>query len=145
MSKDVNAHTITSLKLKLFYFFIYCCQHHERKTLVLKYFCYQTDSDQVLNTSIFSAVFLASPYYNYLSSTASTTMIYWRYSNSVNTGSSLPNISDVMTRKRRNVIGIDMIRNNRITSHLWYLRRWYLKLQPIRKHNWSSIHVECWM
>jgi hypothetical protein len=35
-------------------------------------------------------------------------------SNSVNTESSLPNISDVMTRKGRNVIGIDMIRNNRI-------------------------------
>ena len=34
--------------------------------------------------------------------------------NSVNTGSSLPNISDVMTRKRWNVIEIDMIRNNHI-------------------------------
>jgi hypothetical protein len=29
--KDFNALTITSLKLNLFYFFIYCCQHHERK------------------------------------------------------------------------------------------------------------------
>ena len=56
--KDFNAQTITSLTLNLFYFFIYCCQHHERKTLVLKYFCYQTDSDQVLNTSIFSTFFL---------------------------------------------------------------------------------------
>jgi hypothetical protein len=106
-------------QLNLFYFFIYCCQHHERKTPVLKYFCYQTDSDQVLNTIIFSAVFLASPYYNYLSSTASTTMICWRcHSNSVNTGSSLPKISDVMTRKRRNVIGIDMIRSNRIARSI---------------------------
>ena len=25
--------TITSLKLNLFYFYIYCCQHHERKTI----------------------------------------------------------------------------------------------------------------
>ena len=31
--KDFNALTITSLKLNLFYFFIYCCQHHERKTI----------------------------------------------------------------------------------------------------------------
>jgi hypothetical protein len=33
-------------------------------------------------------------------------------SNSVNTGSHLPRNSDVKTRKRRNVVGIDMIRNN---------------------------------
>jgi hypothetical protein len=33
---------------------------------------------------------------------------------SINTGSSLPYISDVMTRKRRNMNGIDMIRNNHI-------------------------------
>jgi hypothetical protein len=36
------------------------------------------------------------------------------HSNSVNTGSRLPISSDVKTRKRRNVVGIDMIRNNRI-------------------------------
>ena len=30
--KDFNAQIITSLKLNLFYFFIYCCRHHERKT-----------------------------------------------------------------------------------------------------------------
>ena len=30
--KNYNAQTITSLKLDLFYFFIYCCQHHKRKT-----------------------------------------------------------------------------------------------------------------
>ena len=47
----------------------------------------------------------------------STTMISWRcHTNSVNTGSSLPNIQDVMTRKRRNVIGIDMFQNNRIAT-----------------------------
>ena len=53
--KDFNALTITSLKLNLFYFFI-----HERKTT-----CLQTDSG-VPNTSIYSAIFLASPHYNYL-------------------------------------------------------------------------------
>jgi hypothetical protein len=78
------------------------------------FFWYQTDSG-VPNTSIYSAVSLASPYYNYLSSTASTTMICWRcHSNSVNTGSRLPICSNVKIRKRRNVVGIDMFRNNRI-------------------------------
>ena len=42
-------------------------------------------------------------------------MICWRcHSNSINPGRRLPNISDVKTRKRRNVVEIDMIRNNRI-------------------------------
>jgi hypothetical protein len=42
-------------------------------------------------------------------------MICWRcHSNSINPGSRLPNISDVKTRKRRNMVEIDMIRNNRI-------------------------------
>jgi len=50
-------------------------------------------------------------------------MICWRcHSNSVNTGSSPLNISDVMTRKRWNVIGIDMIRNNRLAcKHCNYI------------------------
>ena len=36
--KDFNAQTITSLKLNLVYFFIYRCQHHERKTTCLDIF-----------------------------------------------------------------------------------------------------------
>ena len=38
--KDFNAQTITSLtlKLNLFYFFIYCCQYHEKKTICLDIF-----------------------------------------------------------------------------------------------------------
>ena len=38
--KDFNAQTITctSLKLNLFYFFIYCCQHHKGKTTCLDIF-----------------------------------------------------------------------------------------------------------
>ena len=36
--KDFNAQTITSLKLNLFYLFIYCCQHHERKMTCLDMF-----------------------------------------------------------------------------------------------------------
>jgi hypothetical protein len=46
-------------------------------------------------------------------------MICWRcHNNSVNTRSRLPICSDVKTRKRRNVVGIDMIRNNRIASFI---------------------------
>ena len=57
---------ITSLKLNLFYFFIYTAVSIMKgKRPVLIYFCYQTDSG-VPNTSIYSSVFLASPYYNYL-------------------------------------------------------------------------------
>jgi hypothetical protein len=33
--KDFNAETITSLKLNLFSFFIFGCQHHERKMICL--------------------------------------------------------------------------------------------------------------
>ena len=58
--KDFNAKAITSLKLNLFSSFIYCCQHQS----ILIYFCYQTDRG-VPKTSIYSAVFLAYPYYNY--------------------------------------------------------------------------------
>jgi hypothetical protein len=36
--KDFNAQTITSLKRNLFSSFIYCCQHHERKTICLDIF-----------------------------------------------------------------------------------------------------------
>ena len=42
-------------------------------------------------------------------------LICWRcHNNSVNTRSHLPIISDVKTRKKQNVVGIDMIRNKRI-------------------------------
>jgi len=66
--KDFNAQIITSLKLNWFSFFIYCCdwiRPMEGKRSVLICLCYQTDSG-VPNTSIYSSVFLASPYYNYL-------------------------------------------------------------------------------
>ena len=63
--KDFNAQTITSLKLNLFYIFIYCFSIMKGKRPVLIYFCYQTDSE-VANASIYSPTFLASPYYNYL-------------------------------------------------------------------------------
>jgi hypothetical protein len=120
--KDLNAETITSLKLNLFSFFICCCQHHGKKRYAFIYFWYQTDSG-VPNTSIFSAVSLVSPYYNYLYYTASTTMICWRcHSNSVNTGSHMTIISDIKTRKRRNMVCIDMIQNNRIVTICYYYK-----------------------
>jgi len=61
--KDFNAETITSLKLNLIYFFTVSIVKGKRPVLV--YFCYQIDSG-IPNTSIYSVVFLASPYYNYL-------------------------------------------------------------------------------
>ena len=44
--KEFNAETITSLKLNLFSFFIYGCQHHERKTICL--YVYISDIRQIL-------------------------------------------------------------------------------------------------
>jgi hypothetical protein len=44
---------------------------------------------------------------------------------SVNTGSRLPNISDVKTWKRRSMVGIDMIRYNRV--QFWYFNFWTAK------------------
>jgi hypothetical protein len=44
-------------------------------------------------------------------------MICWRcHSNIVNTGSRVPNILDARTWTTRNMIGIDMIQNNRIVQ-----------------------------
>ena len=50
------------------------------------------------------------------------------HSNSVNTGSFLPRVSDVKTRKRRNVVGIDMIRNNRI---VFYTLNIFISEEPV--------------
>ena len=63
--KDFNAQAITSLKLNLFSSFYTAVSTVKGKGSVLIYFCYQTDSG-VPNTSIYSAVFLVYPYYNYL-------------------------------------------------------------------------------
>ena len=49
--KDFNAQTITSLKLNLLYFFIYYCQHHERKTICLDIFLL---SDRQYRTLVFT-------------------------------------------------------------------------------------------
>jgi hypothetical protein len=62
-----NEETNTSLKLNLF-FFLYLrlsASSKENDLPLCIYFWYQTDSG-VPNTSIYSAVSLASPYYNYL-------------------------------------------------------------------------------
>jgi hypothetical protein len=68
--KDFNAETNTSLKLNLFSFFICGCHvmsasSKENDLPLCMYFWYQTYSG-VPNTNIYSAVSLASPYYNYL-------------------------------------------------------------------------------
>ena len=50
------------------------------------------------------------------------------------TGSCLPNNSDVRTRKRRSMFGIDMIRNNRIPFRLHYIK--YLTVNHNMWHAW---------
>ena len=51
-------------KITFVFFFIYCRQHHERKTTCLDIF-FLSDIDSVVpNPSIYSAVFFTSPYYN---------------------------------------------------------------------------------
>jgi hypothetical protein len=84
--KDFNAETITSLKLNLFSFFICGCQYHERKTICL--YVYISDIRQIVGYR--KPVFI-QPFPRRLSIS-----------------------SDVKTRKRRNVVRIEMIQNNRI-------------------------------
>ena len=131
--KDLNTETITSLKLNLFSFSICCCQHHEAKTICLYIFLISGRY-----WGIYSAVSLVSTYHNYLWSTAPTTMICWRcHSNSVNTGSRLPSISDLKTRRKRNVVGIDMIRNNVLCLYNISINQW---LVTWSKYGWTRYY-----
>ena len=115
--KDFNAETITSLKLNLFSFFVCSCQHHERKTICLH--VYISDIRQIVGyrTPVFIQPF---PWHLHITITYNHLPHLrpcWRcHNNIINTGSHLKSISDVKTRKRRNVVGIDMIRNNRIRT-----------------------------
>jgi hypothetical protein len=63
--KEFIAQTITSLKLNLFLSLFSAVSIVKGKRSVLIDFCYQTESE-VPNNSIYSVVFLVSPYYNYL-------------------------------------------------------------------------------
>ena len=64
--KDFNAETITSLKLNIFSFFAaVSIMKGKRFAFMYIFLIYQTDSE-VPNTSMHSAVSLASPYYNYV-------------------------------------------------------------------------------
>jgi hypothetical protein len=112
--KDFNVETITSLRLNLFSFFIYDCQYHQRKTICL--YVYISDIRQIVGyrTPVFIQRF---PWRLHITISYNLQRCH---NNSVNTESRLPSISDVKTRKRRNVVGIDMIRNNRIAlRHLF--------------------------
>jgi hypothetical protein len=102
--KDLNTEAITSLKWNLFSFFIGCCQHCEMKNICLYIFLI---SDRY-----------CGPEHQYLYSRfLGVSILQLRcHNNSVNTGSRLPSTSDVKTRKMRNMVGIDMIRNN----HKWH-------------------------
>ena len=115
-NENSNAQIITSLRLNLFSFFINCCdctyQNHKRKTICLDIFLlsvrqwgtkHQYLLSRFLGVTILQ-LFIIYSIYDYL--------ICWRcHSNGVNTRSCLPNISDIKTRKKRNMIRIDMIWN----------------------------------
>jgi hypothetical protein len=117
----------------LFSFFICGCQHNQRKTICL--YVYISDIRQIVGyrTPVFIQQF---PWCLHITITYNLPhlrlrMTCWRcLSNSVNTGSCLPICSDIKTRKRRNVVGIDMIRNNRIDQH--YLSLLTLSLLSIK-------------
>ena len=66
-------------------------------------------------------------------------MICWRcHSNNVNTGSRLPICSDVKKSKRRKVVGIDMIRNNRIAIRSWPRRFFVMSMW----RTWKQINIQ---
>jgi hypothetical protein len=67
--KDFNAQTITSLKLNLLSSFIYCCQHHERKTICLDIFLLsdrQWDAEHQYLLSRFLGISILTITYNLL-------------------------------------------------------------------------------
>ena len=105
----------------MFSFFICGCQHHQRKTICL--YVYISNIRQIVEyqTPVFIQRFPWRLHITITYNLPHLRLICWRcQSNSVNTGSRLPICSDVKTRKRRNVVGIDMIRNNRIVwSLVW--------------------------
>ena len=97
--KDFNAETITSLKLNLFSFFICGCQH-QRKAICL--YVYISDIRQIVGyrTPIFIQPF---PWRLHITITYNLPhlRLCWRcHSNSVNTGSRLPRVSDVKDTKK---------------------------------------------
>jgi hypothetical protein len=107
--KDFNADTITSLKLNLFSLFICGCQHHQGKTICL--YVYVSDIKQIVGywTPVFIQRF---PWCLHITITYNLPHLRLWYADVVTVISQTP---EVVCRKRRNVVGFDMIRNNRIT------------------------------
>jgi hypothetical protein len=112
--KDFNAETNTSLKLNLFSFFICGCQHHQRKSICL--YAYISDIRQIVGYRT-PVIIQRFPWRLHITITYNLPHLRLWYTDVV-TGSRLPICSDVKTIKRRNVVGFDMIRNNRIDFEL---------------------------
>ena len=119
----------------VFFLYLQSCQHHQRKTICL--YVYISDIRQIVGywTPVFIQRF---PWSLYITITYNLLHLRRCHSNSVNTGSRLPICSDVKTRKRRNVVGIDMIRNNRIVKiKLSNLKVYTLQVTPIYTKHWD--------
>jgi hypothetical protein len=100
--------TITSLKLNLFSFFIYCCDwiSHVRKMICNDIFLLsdrQWSTEHQYLLICFLGVSLMQSTYN---RPHTTTIWFIEICNSIHTKSRLPNNSDVKTGKRRNRIGL---------------------------------------
>ena len=104
--------TITSLKLNLFSFFIYCCdctymsQNHGRIASCLDKLLLLSDRQWGTKHQYLTSRFLGVSILQLLIIYRIYDYLIRCHSNSVSTGSRLPNISDVKTRERRNMIGL---------------------------------------
>jgi hypothetical protein len=121
--KDFNAQTITSWKLNLFSFLLTAVIVH---TWIMKekdpsWYISVIRQTMGYQTPVFTHPFSWRLHititYNLPHLRLTGTNVCWCcHGNSANIRSCLPNISDVKTQKRRNMIGIDMIRNKHIAG-----------------------------
>jgi hypothetical protein len=134
-TKDFNAQTFTSLKFSWFLSLFTAVIVHtwirimKGTRFVLIYFCYQTGSiySAFLGISILQLLIIYC-IYDYV-------ICLCCHRNNINTGSRLPNISDTKTRKRWNMIRIDMIRFRVYCLNCFLLVLW----------SWQFVFIYCWL